>query len=156
MSVNPITSGSNVAADYWQAKIDQRRQAMSDLASSLQSGDLNAAQQDFAKLFPGAAHANADAAGANAATAPGGGSLKADVQALAKALQSGDLGAAQTAFARLQTVAHSHGHHHHHGGGGVIGEPVPPAPVMLDTDPTRNPDGDPTGFAGPGGIDLTA
>lgn len=84
------------------------------LASSLQAGNLSAAQQAYTSLA---------ASFQNSGGAQSSNPLSADFKALGQALQSGNLPAAQQAFANLQQAAvqqigGAEGHHHHHGGGG--------------------------------------
>jgi hypothetical protein len=77
----------------------EARQAFSQLASALQSGDLSGAQQAYATL------ASSPAAQGNSPSAQA-------LQKIGQDLQSGDLADAQKALASLQ---HARGHHHHHG-----------------------------------------
>lgn len=113
MSVSAISSSGGFTPVDWQSKMQQRKADFQSLAQALQSGDLNSAQQAFASLqkdFP-ATRASA----ASSAIAPAAGSTNSNdlLNTLSKALQSGNLSAAQQAFAQLQQV-HKGGHHRHH------------------------------------------
>jgi hypothetical protein len=120
-------------------------QAMQQLAQALQSGNVQGAQSAFSLLqttLPPSLGGTASATGsastastsATSAVTPTGATgttsgstnpLATDMQTLSQALQSGNLSAAQTAFAQLQQDASQaaqsasghHHHHHHHGGG---------------------------------------
>ena len=102
----PDLSGApvNSTAD-WQ----QRQQAFQQLTSSLQSGDLNAAQQAFANL------------GSKAGTQGNG-----PLAQLGQALNNGDLAGAQQAMQALQSRATRHHHHH---GGSHAGASATPSPT---------------------------
>jgi hypothetical protein len=111
-------------------------QALQQLSQALQSGNLQGAQSAFATLQSGlpaslggtAASFGATSLGATSATTATSGTsstsnpIATDMQSLAQALQSGNLSAAQAAFAKLQQDSSSssqvqgHHHHHHHGG----------------------------------------
>lgn len=85
---------SQASSGYFQ----QRRADMQQLSQDLQSGNLSAAQQDFANIQ------------SLAQNGPfGGDAFKAsdrqqDFAAIGQALQSGDISAAQQAFAQLQST----------------------------------------------------
>jgi hypothetical protein len=80
------------------------RQAFSQLANALQSGDLDAAKSayDTVKSSP---------------AAQGTGPFAQALQQIGNALDSNDLDGAQKALATLQQQQRAHGHHHHHHGG---------------------------------------
>jgi len=85
------------------------------LGNDLQSGNLSAAQSDFALLTQNALN--------NLPT--GVNSISQEFNTLGQDLQSGNLAAAQKDYATLQqdlqqgqSANHVHHHHHHHGGGG--------------------------------------
>ena len=79
------------------------RQAFSQLANALQSGDLDAAKSAYDTLKSSPA-------------AQGSGPFAQALQQIGKALDSNDLDGAQKALATLQQQQRTHGHHHHHGG----------------------------------------
>ena len=79
------------------------RQAFSQLANALQSGDLDAAKSAYDTLKSSPA-------------AQGTGPFAQALQQNGNALDSNDLDGAQKALATLQQQQRTHGHHHHHGG----------------------------------------
>ena len=79
------------------------RQAFSQLANALQSGDLDAAKSAYDTLKSSPA-------------AQGSGPFAQALQQIGNALDSNDLDGAQKALATLQQQQRAHGHHHHHGG----------------------------------------
>ena len=133
MSISGISSDPTVSQNYGSNPFQQIRKDFMALKTSLSSGDLTAAQTAFATLQQdlqnvGQAQSNQQSATATATAA--GGPLDNDLAAIGQALQNGDIGGAQTAFATLQKDmqqmrqtqggqqsrrAHHH-HHHHHGG----------------------------------------
>jgi hypothetical protein len=103
---------------YQFASSSPLQQQLQQLGQALQSGNLSAAQSDFASLQ----QAFSQPAATNApATSP----LGQAFNQLASDLQSGNLSAAQKDFSPLQQDVQSlngsssrYGHHHHHSGGG--------------------------------------
>jgi hypothetical protein len=83
------------------------------LGQALQSGNLSAAQTDFATLQQLSPSAN---------TASSSNPIAQAFSQLGKDLQSGNLSSAQQDFSNIQQDLQSQGaqghHHHHHGGGG--------------------------------------
>ncbi len=104
-------TAQGVGASNWQ----QRQQSVKDLMSALQAGDLGSAQKAFGSL-PGAS--NIASSGGNSPLAQVG-----------KALQSGDLAAAQQAAQAWQSARS--GHHHH--------TPAPSAPVAAGATGSSSP-----------------
>jgi hypothetical protein len=92
------SSGASAAQSTGAASWQQRQQSFKDLFSSLQSGDLGAAQKALQSLTGGNGSVNS-----SSPLAP-----------IAQALQSGDLQGAQKAAQQFQ--ANRAAHHHHHGG----------------------------------------
>jgi hypothetical protein len=90
------------------------------LGEALQSGNLSAAQADFATSQTNSPSAKA--------TASASGLITQAFSQLGKDLKSGNLSAAQQDFSKIQTDPRSqdtqapHHHHHHFGGGGGSGE----------------------------------
>jgi outer membrane protein assembly factor BamD (BamD/ComL family) len=89
------------------------------LGQALQSGNLSAAQADFATL-----QQNSPTSSATSSASSGNPIAQAFSQ-LGKDLQSGNISAAQQDFSNIQQDSQSqsiqtsgHHHHHHHGGGG--------------------------------------
>lgn len=120
MSISPISSASiyEINQVNWQNNSTQRQSAFQSLASALQAGDLNLAQQAFAALQQLQPNSST---GIQTQTAQQGSvqnPLAADFTALGQALTKGDLGAAKTAFDKLlqdmQSVRQGHHHRHHH------------------------------------------
>jgi len=122
MSVSGISSSTlfNYSNPNIQNNQQQFQQEFQQLGQDLQSGNLSAAQQDFATL---------QQIGPQASSTLSTQSSNPMVQALnqlGQDLQSGNVSAAQKDYTNLkqdfQNAAHTqiHGHHHgHHGGGDV-------------------------------------
>jgi outer membrane protein assembly factor BamD (BamD/ComL family) len=119
MSVSSISS-SNLPAYYGtqdlQSKMKQFQQGFQQLGQDLQSGDLSAAQSDFATLQQLMPQNN------SISSAQSSNPIAQAFSQLSKDLQAGDLSAAQQDYTTIQQdfqnqAAHMHGHHHHHGGG---------------------------------------
>jgi hypothetical protein len=92
------------------------------LGQALQSGNLSAAQSDFATLQQNSSSASATA------SASSSNPIAQAFSQLGKDLQSGNISAAQQDFSNIRqdtqsqsTQASSGHHHHHHGGGGAGG-----------------------------------
>ena len=102
MTISAISSFSASPISNFQAY----RQAFSQLANALQSGDLTAAQNAYNTL-------------SSSPMAQGNGPFAQAIQQIGQDLQSGDLADAQKTLTALQQLQQAHrGHHHHHGGGG--------------------------------------
>jgi soluble cytochrome b562 len=119
MSVAGISSSSffNLTSPALQSKIQQSRQEFQELGQDLQSGNLSAAQADFATLQ----QLNPQAQ--STTSAQGTSPIAQEFAQLSKDLQSGNLSAAQQDYNTLQQdvqtrASGTHPHHHHHGGGG--------------------------------------
>jgi DNA-binding FadR family transcriptional regulator len=107
-----ISASSGAVASAQSNPFRQRAADMQALGKALESGDLDAAKEAFARLAanppppPRQAAANADD------------KVKSAFDTLAKALQDGDTDGAKQAFSDLQDAmktaraAHGHGHHH--------------------------------------------
>jgi len=127
MSVAGISTSSlyNYNSQNVQNNFQQIQQTFQQLGQDLQSGNLSAAQSDFAtlqKLVPQLSST------ASSATSQSNNPIAQAFAQLAKDLQSGNLSAAQQDFstiqqdfqnqaAQSQTEAPQGHHHHHHGGG---------------------------------------
>ncbi len=129
MSISPI---SLTYPAPQQPTTSPRDQAFTDLANSLQSDNLQGAQQAYGileQLQGSQASSSSSGATGTSSTNP----IATDFAALGQALSSGDLNQAQADFKQLQTAIQSaqqsgstsgttstqgHRHHHHHGGGG--------------------------------------
>lgn len=125
MSVSPVSSVDYTYQTYqanWQDNFSQIRQGFKTLASALQSGDLNAAQQAFTSLQPLLPNSSAGNQTPNVQSGSGQNQFSTDLSTLGKAIQNGDVTQAQNAFATLQqdmqSVQGQHHHHHHHHGSG--------------------------------------
>jgi len=100
-----------------QNKVQQFQQELQQLGEDLQSGNLSAAQTDFAtlqQLTPQGSSSSTSATNSNP--------LAQAFQQLGQDLQSGNLSAAQQDYSNVQQdfqggATHAHGHHHHHVGG---------------------------------------
>ena len=114
MSVSGISSSSlqDYSVQSVQNRMQQFRQEFQQLGQDLQSGNLSAAQSDFATLQQSAPQANSS----SQSTDP----IAQAFNQLSKDLQSGNVSAAQQDYATIQDsqnqAAHFHHHHHHHGG----------------------------------------
>ncbi len=114
MSVSAIsTSVFDANSQNVQNKMKQEFQ---QLGQDLQSGNLSAAQSDFATLQQLAPQSTS-------AMSQSSNPLAQDFQQLAQDLQSGNLSAAQQDYTKIQqdfqsASGQTHGHHHHHHGGG--------------------------------------
>jgi outer membrane protein assembly factor BamD (BamD/ComL family) len=131
MSVAGISSSSwwNYENQSVQNRFQQFQQEFQQLGQDLQSGNLSAAQQDFATLQQlGPQNSSTQSAQSNNPIAQA-------FQQLAQDLQSGNLSAAQQDYTQIQqdfqnqaaaqnqtTEGHYGHHHHHHGGGGESSE----------------------------------
>jgi uncharacterized membrane protein YccC len=121
MSVSGISSSS--FADYGtqsvQNQMQQFRQEFQQLGQDLQSGNLSAAQSDFATLEKNAPQSS------SASSAQSSNPIAQAFNQLSQDLQSGNLSGAQQDYATIQQDFQSraavHGHHHHGGGGGSGG-----------------------------------
>ncbi len=121
MSVSGIASSNPFNTSGVQSVFRQFQQTFQQLGQDLQSGNLSAAQSDFATLQ------NLGLQNSTA-TLQSNSPIAQAFSQLAKDLQSGNLSAAQQDFATIQQDFQSqsaqvqtqaaHGHHHHGGGGG--------------------------------------
>jgi hypothetical protein len=142
MSISAIASSivsGFTGSQHVQSKFEQIRDEFKQLGQDLQSGNLSQAQQDFTALsqnLPSISQSRAsqvasqvsNATGATGATgsSASSSSLLQEFNQLGRALQSGNLRAAQQDYAGIQQtaqqiagIAHSSaqpagGHHHHH------------------------------------------
>jgi hypothetical protein len=125
MSVSAI-SGSGLfdySSQTVQNKTQQFQQEFQQLGQDLQSGNLSAAQTDFATLQQLAPQANP------ASTAQSSNPIAQEFNQLSQDLQAGNLSAAQQDYATIQQdfqnqAAPVHHHHHHRGGGGGGANPI--------------------------------
>jgi hypothetical protein len=113
MSVSGISSMNfqDFHIQTMQSRMQQFRQEFQQLGQDLQSGNLSAAQADFATLQQLGPQANA---------AQGTDSITQDFNLLAQDLKSGNLSAAQQDFTKIQQDVQTqptHAHHHHRGQG---------------------------------------
>jgi hypothetical protein len=126
MSLSGISSSNlfNYENQSVQNKVQQFKQEFQQLGQDLQSGNLSAAQTDFATL---------QQIGSNSTSTASTASSNPLVQAfslLGQDLQSGNLSAAQQDFAKIQQdvqsqASQAQGHHHHHHGGGGDNQSYP-------------------------------
>jgi outer membrane protein assembly factor BamD (BamD/ComL family) len=103
------------------ANLQEFKQDFQQLGQDLQSGNLSAAQADFATLEQ---VGPASLSNPSATNNP----LAKAFQQLSQDLQSGNLSAAQQDYTQIQqkfqqlSAEGGEHHHHHHGGGGQIGQ----------------------------------
>ncbi|MGC2170656.1 MAG: hypothetical protein WA555_11240 [Candidatus Sulfotelmatobacter sp.] len=122
MSVSGISSSSlyDFNTQSAQSTLQQVQQAFQQLGQDLQSGNLSAAQSDFAtlqQLLP---------QNSSTSSSQSDNPIAQAFSQLAKDLQSGNLSAAQQDFSTIQQdfqnqasqsqTQSAQGHHHHHGG----------------------------------------
>ncbi|MGC2112015.1 MAG: hypothetical protein WA655_21025 [Candidatus Korobacteraceae bacterium] len=117
MSVSGISSSSlfDYSTQSVQNKMQQFQREFQQLGKDLQSGNLSAAQSDFATLQQYAPQTNATSSSQSSSP------IAQAFNQLASDLQSGNVSAAQQDFSTIQQDFQSHasqGHHHHGGGGG--------------------------------------
>jgi hypothetical protein len=115
MSVAGISSSNlfNYETQSTQNKMQKFQQEFQQLGQDLQSGNMTAAQSDFATLQQYAPQSNS--------TSQSNSPIAQEFSQLAKDIQSGNTSAAQQDYSTIQQDMQSHaagGHHHHHGGGG--------------------------------------
>ena len=129
MSVAGVCSSSFGSYDVQgiQNRRQQFRQDFDQLGKDLQSGNLSAAQSDFATLQalrPNQSTSTSSSASTISTTTQGVDSVPQEFQQLSKDLQSGDVASAQQDFSKIRHDFQSkgagaaHGHHHHGGCGG--------------------------------------
>ena len=106
MSVGSITSSLLSGLDSTtNSTFSKMQQAWKDLENSLKSGDLNSAKKDYATITQLQQQMTRQFG-----TPPGGSQLSSDMEALGKALDSGNLSDAQQAFAAIQNDMKNHPH----------------------------------------------
>src|SRR5271168_4483305 len=126
MSVSGISASSLYSYNPQSAQnsLQQIQQTFQQLGKDLQSGDLSAAQSDFAALQKLVPQLNSTSTASSQNNNP----IAQAFNQLAKDLQSGNLSAAQKDFATIQhdlqnqaaqsqaQAAQGQSHHHRHGG----------------------------------------
>lgn len=122
MSVSGILSSSLSSYNVQNLQNNRQQQFQQEfqqLGQDLQSGNLSAAQSDFATLQPNSPQTSSSSQSTN--------SIAQAFSQLGTDLQAGNTTAAQQDYANIQQDAQSQGaqmhhHHHHHGGGGQQNE----------------------------------
>ncbi|MCG6537950.1 MAG: hypothetical protein L7F78_25365 [Syntrophales bacterium LBB04] len=119
MSVSGISSTTDLSqTNSAQTKFEQVKNDFLQLGQALQSGDLITAQQAFAALQQLIPNLSAGSQAQNGQQDSSQNPFLSDINAIGKALQSGDLTSAKAAFAKLQEDIQSaqklHHHRHHH------------------------------------------
>src|SRR5271157_3625832 len=117
MSVSGISSSSllNYNPQSVQNRMQQFQQEFQQLGQDLQSGNLSAAQADFATLQQLGPQTN------STSSSQSSNPIAQEFNQLSQDLQSGNVSAAQKDYATIQQsfqTQASQTHHHHHGGGG--------------------------------------
>ncbi len=103
MTVSGISTSTDLnQSSSAQTKFKQVKYDYQLLGQALQSGDLNAAQQAFAALQQLIPNLSSGSQAQNGQQGSSQNPLLADLNAIGKALQSGDLSSAKSAFAKLQ------------------------------------------------------
>ena len=124
MSVAGISSSNLFNVNDSRESIQsEMRQEFAQLGQDLQSGNLSAAQSDFATLTQLGPQSTSSSSSASAAS---NSPMAQAFAQLSKDLQSGNLSAAQQDFATIQqdmqaNAVQAGGHRHHHRGGGEGG-----------------------------------
>jgi outer membrane protein assembly factor BamD (BamD/ComL family) len=129
MSVSGISSTNLYNPQSVQNNFQRFQQTFQQLGQDLQSGNLSAAQSDFATLQQLQPQSNSTASSSAQNDSP----IAQAFNQLAQALQSGNLSAAQQDYTTIQQAFQNQatqsqstpstgGHHHHHGSGGEAGE----------------------------------
>jgi soluble cytochrome b562 len=118
MTVSGISTSTGLnQTSNSQTKFKQINYDYQLLGQSLQSGDLNGAQQAFAALQQLIPNLSSGSQAQNGQQGSSQNPLLTDLNAVGKALQSGNLSAAKAAFAKLQQDVQSvsqKGHHYGH------------------------------------------
>jgi hypothetical protein len=118
MSVSGISSTSFCQPGAVQNSYQQRRAEFQQLGQALQSGDLSAAQQDFAELTQTSSGQTQGVPTAQSAQSAKSQMVAQEFNNLGQALGSGDLVRAQQAYSQMQQdvqgAQQTQGHHHHH------------------------------------------
>jgi outer membrane protein assembly factor BamD (BamD/ComL family) len=127
MSIAGISASSwfNSNAQGIQNRVQQFQQNFQNLGQDLQSGNLAAAQTDFAALGQSGPLGNSTSQTQANSNNP----VSQDFAQLSQDLQSGNLPASQQDFAKLQQdlqtgATQTHRHHHHHGGASSEGSAI--------------------------------
>jgi len=115
MSVAGILSSSvlSLSSQYFQSRAQQMKQEFQQLGSDLQSGNLSAAQSDFAALQKLQPQSSASSSSQTGST------ITQDFNQLAADLKAGNTTAAQQDYSKIQQdfqsqASQTQGHHHHH------------------------------------------
>ena len=120
MSVAGILSSAalGIGAQMFQSRMQQTQKEFKQLGQDLQSGNLSAAQSDFATLQ------QLQPQGSSTSSTQSGNPISQDFTQLAADLKAGNTTAAQQDFTKLQqdfqsqsSQTQTHHHHHHHGDG---------------------------------------
>ena len=125
MSVAGISSSNLFNINDSRRSVEsEMKQEFAQLGQDLQSGNLSAAQSDFATLTQMGPQSTTNS---SSSTAASNNPMAQAFAQLSKDLQSGNLSAAQHDFATIQqemqsNAVQSGGHRHHHHGGGGSGE----------------------------------
>ncbi len=115
MSDLSVSSATSSVGSTQQAQWAQAKNLWDQLGQALQSGDLAGAQKAFAALQANAPQGPASQVQGASTSSGQGSATQNPMSALASALQSGNLAAAQQAFSQIQQTQGHHHHHHHHG-----------------------------------------
>jgi len=125
MSVAGILSSAalGIGAQMFQSRMQRASKEFQQLGQDLQSGNLSAAQSDFATLQSLQPQSQSSSTSSAQSSSP----ISQDFSHLAADLKAGNTTAAQQDFTKLQqdfqsqgtqNQTQAHHHHHHHGGGG--------------------------------------
>jgi len=136
-SINSVSSTTNPYQTNSQSPWQQISQDFKTLQSALQSGDLGGAQQAFASLQQSQQNSSQPGTSGTGGSAGQNSPTANAFQALQSALSTGNLSAAQQAFATMQQNMQSAGArktgHHHHAGGSSGNTTQTTSPTSSDT-----------------------
>jgi hypothetical protein len=109
MSVSSVNLDPSIASSSWRSTVQQATQDFNQLFQSLQSGNVDSAQQAYSSIQQIQAALQQNASGQTSASTASTASnpVASDWSALGQALQSGSLSSAQSALNQLQQDAQS-------------------------------------------------
>ncbi|HEX4076224.1 MAG TPA: hypothetical protein VHX49_12560 [Candidatus Acidoferrales bacterium] len=117
--MSSVLSSQSSQTQSTQNPRQEFQQEFQQLGADLQSGNLSAAQSDFATLQQNAPAGSplSSTSTSSSSTTQGSNSLSSMFNQLSQDLQSGNLSGAQSDFSSIKQDLQSHAGMHHHGGG---------------------------------------
>lgn len=145
MSVQGVSASTNPYLSNLQSSSSTIASAFQNLATALQSGDLKSAQSAYSQIQSLMQNAQSSQATTGQQASGQQSQFSTDFAALGKALQSGDMSAAQDALKKLgqdmQSTGKAHHHHHHHPGGGAPSQATASSTAVTSTAGTTDSSG---------------